>query len=182
MGYDVFNGSHYGPSGIGRLGMVSEMEDVRKVRSQADKVGKHKYEIALLHRIENRISRVEEMQRVIFHGLRGYFQFSRPLIEEVACESEMDLAVVGLIFESGSGGILAKDIALKLPQFKLEQHKIQRIIKRVNRKVEDAFGERIVEKQGKKWAFTSFGVKIWGKVQEDEVTDEDPQSWGEDDA
>jgi hypothetical protein len=178
MGYNIFNGSHYGPSVMGRLGMVPEMEDVRKVRSQADKVGKHKYEIALLHRIENRINRVEQMQRVIFHGLRGYFQFSRPLIEEVACESEMDLAVVGLIFESGSGGILAKDIAVKLPQFKLEQHKIQRLLKRVNRRVADAFGEAIIEKQGKKWAFTRFGTKIWGMTKE-EIEEEKDEVDGE---
>jgi len=39
----------------------------------------------------------------------------------------------------------------------------------VNRNLEDAFGKRIIEKLGKKWAFTDFGVEIWGKTEEDEV-------------
>jgi hypothetical protein len=109
------------------------------------------------------------MQRIIFQGLEGYFHFDRPLVEKVGCESELDLAVISLIFEVGSGGILAKDIVARLPQYPLEKHKILRIIKRVNRNVEDTFGRKIIEKRGKKWAFTDFGVEIWGETEEDEI-------------
>lgn len=138
---------------------------VPKRRSQADKVGKHKYEVALLHRIEGKLDRIEHMQRIIFHGLGDYFRFDRPLVEKVACESEMDLAVISLIYEVGSGGILAKDIVAKLPRYNLEKHKILRIVNRVNRNIEKAFGKMIIEKRGKKWAFTDFGVEIWGKAE-----------------
>jgi hypothetical protein len=147
--------------------MEQPRSDVPKTRSQAQKVGKHKYELALLHRVENRLERIEQMQRIIFHGLDGYFKFERPLVEKVAAESEMDLAVVGAIFEAGSGGILAKDIIEKLKRYPLERHKILRIVNRVNRNVEAAFGRTIVEKRGKKWAFTEFGVEIWGRTKED---------------
>jgi hypothetical protein len=40
-----------------------------------------------------------------------------------------------------------------------------RIVNRVNRNVEKAFGKVIIEKRGKKWAFTDFGVEIWGKAE-----------------
>lgn len=149
---------------------------VPKRRSQADKVGKHKYELALLHRVESRLERIEKQQRIIFHGLQGYFRFDRPLIEEVGCGSELDLAVVSLIYESGSGGILAKDIPAKMPQFGLERHRILRIVKRVNVNVEKAFGRSIIEKRGKKWAFNSFGVAVWGKSR-DEADDPFRDSW-----
>lgn len=142
---------------------------VPKRRSQADKVGKHKYEIFLLHRIEHRLDRIEQMFHTVFHHFVGSIHFSRPLVEDIACESDLDLAVVGLIFEAGSGGILAKDIVAKLPQYSLEKHRVLRIVRRVNRNVEDTFGKRIVEKRGKKWAFTEFGVEIWGETEEDEI-------------
>jgi len=161
------------------MGLFS-MENVGGVvpnrRSQADKVGKHKYELALLHRLEHKLERIERQQRIIFHGLQGYFKFDRPLVEEVGCESELDLAVVSVIFESGSGGILAKDIHARLQQFGLERHKVLRIVRRVNVNVEKAFGRPIIEKHGKKWAFNSFGVTVWGKSRED-AEDTFSDSW-----
>lgn len=152
---------------MGLFSMEKTEVGVPKCRSQADKVGKHKYELALLHRVENRLIRIERQQRIIFHGLQGYFRFDRPLVEEVGCESELDLAVVSLIFESGRGGILAKDIPGRLPQFGLERHRILRIVRRVNVNVEKAFGRPVIEKRGKMWAFNSFGVAVWGKSRED---------------
>jgi hypothetical protein len=164
--------------------MEQSCSDVPKKRSQAQKLGKHKYELALLHRIENKLERVEQMQRIIFHGLDGYFKFDRPLVEKVATESEMDLAVVGAIFEAGQRGILAKEIVKKLKRYPLEKHKILRIVKRVNRNIETAFGRTIIEKRGKKWAFTEFGFEIWGKTEEDKedfLSEEDKVSQHEPD-
>jgi hypothetical protein len=89
---------------------VVEKSDGRR-RSQADKIGKHKYEIQRMNRIDARLERIEQMQRIIFQGLSGYFKFDRPVIETVCCESDMDLAVVSVVYESGSNGLLAKEIA-----------------------------------------------------------------------
>jgi hypothetical protein len=108
------------------------------------------------------------MQRIIFQGLSGYFRFDRPLVEKVCCESEMDFAVVSVVYESGSNGLLAKEIAPKFPLYKLEKHKILRIVNRVNRNADDAFGRPLIEKRGKKWTFTDFGVEIWGKTEKDD--------------
>ena len=143
---------------------------VPKRRSQAEKVGKHKYKLQRMARIDARLERIEQMQRIIFQGLSWYFRFERPLIEKVCCESDMDLAVVSAIYESGSG-ILAKKIALDLKSFKLEKHKILRVVNRVNRKCVDAFGKQLIEKQGKTWVFTDFGFEIWGKTREEVETD-----------
>jgi hypothetical protein len=158
---------------MGGLGMENVESAVPKTRSQAEKVGKHKYEIALLHRVENRLDHIEGMMRIIFHGLGDYFHFDRPLVEKIACQSDMDLAIVGLIFEAGPSGILAKDIQARLPQLSLEKHRILRIVNRVNRSIEDAFGRSLIEKRGKKWAFTDFGVEIWGETQEESVADDE---------
>jgi hypothetical protein len=138
-------------------------------RSQADKIGKHKYEIALLHRVEAGQKRLERMMRIIFHGLSDYFKFDRPLVEKVCCGSDVDLAVVSVIYEAGPFGILAKEIAPRFLQYRLEKHKILRIVNRVNRNCVDAFGRPLIEKRGKKWAFTDFGVEILGETEKEEV-------------
>jgi len=151
---------------MGCLGMEKSELNEPKRRSQADKIGKHKYEVQRMNRIDGRLERIEQMQRIIFQGLSGYFKFDRPLIEKVCCESDMDLAVVAAIYESGSG-ILAKEIIPLLKGYRLEKHKILRIVNRVNRNSVDAFGRPLVEKRGKKWAFTNFGVEIWGKSKKD---------------
>ena len=143
---------------------------VPKVRSRADKIGKHKYELELLHRLDKRMERIEHMQRIIFQGLGDYFHFDRPLVEKVAIENEKDLDVVSRIYESGGAGILAKQIVAELASRypRLERHMILRIVNRVNRNMCDAFGKPIIEKQGKKWFFTLFGLEIWGKTEEDD--------------
>jgi hypothetical protein len=153
---------------MGRLGMERDESSVPKRRSQADKVGKHKYEIQRFDRLDARMERIEWMLRTVFHGLEGYFRFERPLVEKIACQSDMELAIVSLIFEAGPNGVLAKEIQARLPQLNLEKHKILRIVNRANRNVEKTFGQVIIEKRGKKWAFTEFGVEIWGKTEKDD--------------
>jgi len=150
--------------------MENSKSTVPKRRSQADKVGKHKYEIQRMNRIEAKLDRIEKSQRIIIQGLSDWFKFERPVVETICCESDMDRAVVSAIFESGSG-ILAKQIASRFPQYKLEKHKILRIVKRVNKNCEDAYGKDLIEKQGKKWVFTDFGFEIWGKSKEEVETD-----------
>ena len=66
---------------------------------------------------------------------------------------------------------VAKKIASDLKSFKLEKHKILRIVNRVNRKCVDAFGKQLIEKRGKMWVFTDFGFVIWGKTREEVETD-----------
>lgn len=138
-----------------------------KKRSQADKIGKHKYEIQRMNRIDVKLDRIEKLQRIIMQGLSGYFKFDRSVIETVCCESDMDRAVVSTVYESGGLGILAKKIIPLLAGYHLEKHKILRVVNRVNKNCVDAYGKPLIEKQGKKWAFTDFGFEIWGKTKKD---------------
>jgi hypothetical protein len=100
-------------------------------------------------------------------GLSGYFRFDRPLVEKVCCESDMDLAVVSVVYESGSNGLLAKEIAPRFPQYKLEKHKILRVVNRVNKNSVAAFGKPLIEKRGKKWALTKFAFDVYGDTKLD---------------
>jgi len=136
---------------------------IPKRRSQADKIGKHKYTLQFLHRIEERLKRLEKMQRIIITGLEDYFHFDKPFIEEIACKNNLDLAVVTVIFEAGAAGILPKGIIEKLPIYSLERHKILRIVNRINKNVVNVFGRAIIEKSGKKWILTDFGFEVWGE-------------------
>ena len=151
---------------MGWIGMETSEQNEPKRRSQAEKIGKHKYEIQRMNRIDARLERIEQMQRIIVLGLSGYFKFDRPVVESVCCEGDLDLAVVSAVFESGSG-ILAKEIVPLLKEYKLEKHKILRIVNRANKNCDDAYGKPLIEKRGKKWAFTDFGVEIWGKSKKD---------------
>jgi hypothetical protein len=152
---------------MGSLRMEDAELTVHKRRSQAEKVGAHKYEIQFLHRIDRRLDRIEKKIRIIFMGLAGYFQFDKPLVQKVGIETDLELAVIELIYQASSEGILAKDISARLPEFRLEQHRILRMVNRVNRKINDSFGKNIIEKRGKKWAFTDFGREIWSQTEED---------------
>jgi hypothetical protein len=42
------------------------------------------------------------------------------------------------------------------------------MVNRVNRKINDSFGKNIIEKRGKKWAFTDFGREIWSETKQEE--------------
>lgn len=62
---------------------------------------------------------------------------------------------------------MAKALAPRFPEHRLEKHKILRVVKRVNRKCVEVYGRVLIEKRGKRWAFSSFGVEIWGKTRKD---------------
>ncbi len=142
----------------------------KKKRTQAQKVGTNKLILRKVDRIEGRQERIEGMLRLLFQGLSYELKYDGPVIETVCCSNELDLAVVSSVFESG-GGILAKRIVEQLnaqfPQERFERHKIQRIINRVNQNCQDAYGRVLIEKRGKRWAFTAFGFEVWGKTKKD---------------
>jgi hypothetical protein len=53
-----------------------------------------------------------------------------------------------LLFEAGSFGLLPKELAAKLGQFKVTRHQISRRIYRMNKRLEAEFGEDVAEKRG----------------------------------
>src|SRR4030066_1638122 len=123
----------------------------KKKRSQSDKVGRLKYNQQLLKQTLSEIEEVKLMLRTIFAGLKGSFNFEQSLIQRIACEDEVDVEILRLLFESGSPGLLPKDLAVKLLQFKATRHQISRRILSMNKRLQNEFGEYVAEKRGWHW-------------------------------
>jgi len=134
-----------------------------KVRSQSEKIGRIKYNQQLLKRALGEIEEVKLMQRTILAGLKGMFHFEKPMIQKIACVDEVDILILEHLYESGSAGLLPKDLAEKLSQFKVKRHQVSRRILRMNKRVEKELGESVVERRGWHWALTAFAVETWGE-------------------
>ena len=152
---------------VGMENSVEPVQNTKKRRSQSDKVGRLKYNQQLLKQVLSEIKEVKLMLRTIFAGLKGSFNFEQSLIERVACEDEVDREILQVLFEAGSLGVLPKDIAAKLARFEVTRHQISRRILRMNRRLEEEFGEHVAEKRGWHWALTSFVVDIWSETEEE---------------
>jgi hypothetical protein len=146
----------------------SDMEETKNLvqnqknkRSQSDKIGRLKYNQQLLKQTLAEVEEVKLMLRTIFAGLKDSFNFEKPLIERVACQDEVDREILRLLYEAGSRGLLPKELQSRLEQFKVTRHQISRRILRMDKRVEEEFGERIVEKRGWRWALTSFAIEVW---------------------
>jgi hypothetical protein len=124
-----------------------------------------KYNQQLLKQTLAEVEEVKLMLRTIFAGLKGSFNFEQLLIERVACEDEVDRAILQLLFEAGGSGLLPKDLAAKLERFKVARHLVSRRILRMNNRLEKEFGEHVAEQRGWHWALTNFAMDIWGETE-----------------
>jgi len=71
------------------------------------------------------------------------------------------------LYEAGNAGMLPKDLAVKLAEFRIRRHQVSRRIVRMNRRLEKEIGEQLVEKRGWHWALTSFAFDSWGDSERD---------------
>ena len=78
------------------------VQNTKKKRSQADKVGRLKYNQQLLKQTLAEVEEVKLMLRTIFAGLKGSFNFEQSLIERMACTDDVDREILQLLFETGS--------------------------------------------------------------------------------
>jgi hypothetical protein len=141
------------------------VQNSKKKRTQSDKIGRLKYNQQLLKQALSEIEEVKLMLRTIFAGLKGSFIFEQSLIERIACVDEVHREILQLLYESGSPGLLPKDLQAKLQQFKVTRHQISRRILRMNKRLEKEFGEHIAEKRGWHWALTSFTTESWNETE-----------------
>jgi hypothetical protein len=142
--------------------MEVEEKTRSKGRSQAEKVGRLKYNQQLLKRALHDLEEVKLMQRIILAGLKGMFHFERPMIQEIACADEVDVLILDYLYEAGNAGMLPKDLAVKLAEFRIRRHQVSRRIVRMNKRLEKEIGEKLVEKRGWHWALTCFAFQSWG--------------------
>ena len=63
--------------------------------------------------------------------------------------------------------MLSKEVAAKLEQFKVQRFQVSRRILRMNKKLEDEFGEHAAEQKDWHWALTTFVAEAYGKSKRD---------------
>jgi hypothetical protein len=146
---------------------VSGEKAAKKKRSQADKVGKLKYLLAKDKKLDRDVAEIKLLLRVIFAGLKDSLHFEKSLIEEAACQDEVDRAILQVLFEAGSPGLLPKDIAAKLAEFQVARHQVTRRIVRMNKRLAKELDSTVVERRGWCWAMTSFGVDAYKASEKD---------------
>ena len=147
--------------------MVAEEKAVHKKRGRAEKVGRVKYTLQVQKRILREIEEIKVMQRTIFAGLKGMFNFDQSLIERVCCKDEVDGLILELLYEAGRGGVYPKDVAARLEGYKVTRHHVRRRLMRMNKRLVKELGQKIAEKRGHRWALTSFAFDIWGEDSEE---------------
>ena len=143
------------------------LQNTKKKRSQSDKIGRLKYNQQLLKQTLAEVEEVKLMLRTIVAGLKDSFSFEQSLIEKVVCKDEVDRVIIQILFEAGNPGLLPKDLADKLVQFKITRYQVSRRILRMNKRIKKEFGECVAEKRGWHWALSNFVANSWGATEKE---------------
>ena len=130
-------------------------------RSRAEKVGRLKYIIELLKRLEREIGEIDVRTRTLTAGLREWMSFQPSYIQKVACEDEVDVEIITCLMQKGVGGLLPSTIAAELGEYGLKRWDVTRRIQRMNKKLMKELGQKVAEKRGHQWAPTSFLMDVW---------------------
>jgi len=140
----------------------------KKGRSQAEKVGRRKYMIKMLHRLEAKIDRVDKRTRVIMASLSHYMDPSQDYLSMVVCKDEVDQAILWELSAASSAGWSTTDIAERLaPDFKLDRFQVLRRIKRMNKRLEAELSRPVAESREHRWVLTRYVHRILGATKEE---------------
>ena len=120
----------------------------RKRRSQEEKIGRRKWIVRTLKRQEVVLRRIDRRTRMLAAGLRELFMLGEDYVSMVACEDEIDVALLNALREAGATGRQSGDLATQLD---IDHRDISRRIYRMNKRMEQEIGENIIEKRGHKW-------------------------------
>ena len=135
----------------------------RRPRSRSERVGRLKYMLEILKRIEARLGSVERRLNRIEQGWVHSLVFDRAYLEESACRDEVDIEILRVLFEAGSPGMLPKDVAERLAHFGVRRFQVSRRLVRMNRRLEEKIDRAVAEQRGWHWALTGFAFESWGK-------------------
>jgi hypothetical protein len=140
----------------------------KKRRSQAEKVGRRKYMIKMLHRLEAKVDRVDKRTRVIMASLSHYMNPSQDYLSMVVCKDEVDQAIFLELSAASSAGWSTTEIAERLaPESKLDRFQVLRRIKRMNKRLEAEMGRPIAESREHRWVMTRYVQRIWGVTKQE---------------
>lgn len=140
----------------------------KKQRSQAEKVGRRKYIIKLLHRLEAKIDRVDKRTRVMMASLSEYMDPGKDYLSLVVCRDEVDQAILWELSTATSAGWSTTEIAERLlPDYKLNRFQVLRRIKRMNKRLEAEMGRPVAESREHRWVMTRYVHRILGATKEE---------------
>ncbi|PVX25071.1 MAG: hypothetical protein CW716_08815 [Candidatus Bathyarchaeum sp.] len=117
-------------------------------RSEDEKLGGRKWIVQTLNRIEERQKRIDRRTRMLAAGLRELFILGEDYVSMVACQDEIDVAILSALREAGATGRQSGELASQLD---IDHRDVSRSIYRMNNKMEQEIGENIIQKHGHKW-------------------------------
>lgn len=123
-------------------------EKTQKWRSEDEKLGGRKWIVQTLNRIEERQKRIDRRTRMLAAGLRELFILGEDYVSMVACQDEIDVAILSALREAGATGRQSGELASQLD---IDHRDVSRSIYRMNNKMEQEIGENIIQKHGHKW-------------------------------
>jgi len=138
-------------------------------RAVWDKEGKYKYIVHLLREISRELNALRVTQRYMVRGLEHEFLFEKEYVEDVACTDEVDRAILEELHHAGQYGMLPRDVAARLKEYKLKPWNVTQCIRRMNKKLDRLVGQKASEKVGKGWALTTFLREAWGLTKEENL-------------
>ena len=145
----------------------------QKKRSQADKVGRHKWNQRLLKSALDGIEDLKTELRWVRHKLDrlGEADYSQSDIEHFAVLDAVDKEILQRLLEVGVDGALPKDVAAEVNRrggYGLKYYEVSRRLVRLNKRLHFETGKLLFEKRGHRWALTRFAFDIYGSSEEEE--------------
>jgi len=137
-------------------------------RTRAEKVGRLKYIIQRIGRLEQKIDGIDFRTRTMMAGLREWMSFEPGYVQKVACEDEVDIKIVTCLIQRGVGGMLPSAIARDLSKYGLKRWDVTRRIQHMNKKLMKELGQKVAEKRGHYWAPTNFILDVWNVEKSEE--------------
>lgn len=139
----------------------------KKSRSVEEKVGRRKWIIHTLKKIERRQRVIDRRTRMLAAGLRSLFCLGEDYISMIVCKDEVDVAVLYALREAGATGRQSGELAAQLD---IDHRDISRRINRMNKKMIREIGEPVITKTGHKWKIAPRLRKEFGEtvIQEEE--------------
>jgi hypothetical protein len=123
-------------------------EKPQKRRSEEEKVGRRKWIVRTLKRMEDRQKRIDRRTRMLAAGLRELFILGEDYVSMVACQDEIDVALLSALREAGATGHQTGELATQL---NIDHRDVSRRIYRMNKRMGQEIGKNIIQKHGHKW-------------------------------
>jgi len=123
-------------------------EKPQKRRSEEEKVGRRKWIVRTLKRMEDRQKRIDRRTRMLAAGLRELFILGEDYVSMIACQDENDVAILSALREAGATGRQSGELAAQLD---IDHRDVSRRVQRINKRMQQEIGENIIQKQGHKW-------------------------------